>query len=264
MTWLLEHESGSRGRCCGTSRQQPVCLDGIVYISLQSGGIAAQWINSIDQAETGNRDGKVTKAELQAFIGKAPVPEAFFRKTFDRGDTNGDGALEGAELDKAFLPRAMWPALDMMRRRRPMNMCWPCGQAERGDVTQTHVLWKHATKHTDHIVSPMVAGGRMLLVKTGGIATCFETARGNRCGDRNGSTTPAAISLRPSTATQDICVGGQWTDRRVEGFAGVGDSREQRHGRADLSDPGDRGWKVVCEDAEGAGLRGGVRGTAKR
>ena len=47
----------------------PVCLDGIVYISLQSGGIAAQWIASIDQAETGNRDGKVTKRELQAFVG---------------------------------------------------------------------------------------------------------------------------------------------------------------------------------------------------
>ena len=46
-------------------------------------------------------------------------------------------------------------------------------------MTETHVLWKHATKHTDHIVSPLVADGRMLLVKGGGIATCFETSDGD-------------------------------------------------------------------------------------
>jgi outer membrane protein assembly factor BamB len=157
----------------------PVCLDGIVYISLQSGGIANQWIASIDQAETGNRDGKVTKAELQAFIGKAPVPEAFFRKTFDRGDTNRDGALERAELDKAFLP----PGNEAGARFDAANAADEYVLAVRaggeGDVTKTHVLWKHPTKHTDHIVSPMVAGGRMLLIKNGGIATCFETSKGD-------------------------------------------------------------------------------------
>ena len=79
-------------------------VDDVLYISLQSAGIASQWIASIDQKDTGNRDGKVTKDELQAFVGKMKVPEAFYRKTFDRGDLNGDGALEGPELDKAFLP----------------------------------------------------------------------------------------------------------------------------------------------------------------
>ena len=47
-----------------------------------------------------------------------------------------------------------------------------------GDVTATHVLWKHPTKHTDHIVSPLVADGRMLLVKGGGISTVFDTKTG--------------------------------------------------------------------------------------
>lgn len=46
----------------------------------------------------------------------------------------------------------------------------------RGDVTATHLLWKHSTKHTDHIVSPLVVNNRMLLVKEGGIATCFDTS----------------------------------------------------------------------------------------
>ena len=48
----------------------------------------------------------------------------------------------------------------------------------RGDVTKTHLLWKHPTKHTDHIVSPLVVGKRMLLIKGGGIATCFDTQAG--------------------------------------------------------------------------------------
>ena len=46
------------------------------------------------------------------------------------------------------------------------------------DVTKSHLLWKHPTKHTDHIVSPLVFGKRMLLVKGGGIATCFDTPKG--------------------------------------------------------------------------------------
>lgn len=156
----------------------PVCLDGVVYVSLQSHGIAKQWIASIDQAETGNRDGKVTKAELQAFVGQAPVPEAFYRKTFDRGDANGDGALEGAELDAAFLPAGNAAGAAYSAAEPAEEFVLAVRAGGRGDVTGTHLLWKHPTRHTDHIVSPLVQGGRMLLVKCGGIATCFETSGG--------------------------------------------------------------------------------------
>ncbi len=58
----------------------PVCVDGVIYISLQSGGIANQWLASIDQAETGNSDGKIDKAETQAFVGSMPIPAAFFAR----------------------------------------------------------------------------------------------------------------------------------------------------------------------------------------
>ena len=156
----------------------PVYRDGIVYISIQSSGIAKQWIASIDQAETGNRDGKVTKAELQAFIGKMPVPEAFYKKTFDRGDTNGDGALEGDELDKAFLPPGNEAGADYTAENPADEFVLAVKAGGKGDVTATHLLWKHPTKHTDHIVSPLVSEDRMLLVKCGGISTCFETVKG--------------------------------------------------------------------------------------
>ncbi|MCE9606285.1 MAG: PQQ-binding-like beta-propeller repeat protein [Planctomycetia bacterium] len=156
----------------------PVSRDGIVYISLQSSGVARQWIASIDQWQTNNRDGKVTREELQAFVGKKKVPEAFFKKTFARGDLNGDGALEGEELDKAFLPPGNSAGASFDSANPADEYVLAVRGGGEGDVTKTHVLWRHSTKHTDHIVSPMVVAGRMLLVKCGGIATCFETDAG--------------------------------------------------------------------------------------
>ena len=156
----------------------PVSRDGIVYVSLQSKGIASQWLASIDRAETGDSDNKISREETQKFFGDRPVPEAFYKKTFERGDLNKDGFLEGQELDIAFLPagNAAGAAYDATDAEDEFVLAVKGGG--RGDVTQTHVLWKHATKHTDHIVSPLVVHDRMLLVKGGGIATCFNTSAG--------------------------------------------------------------------------------------
>jgi outer membrane protein assembly factor BamB len=156
----------------------PVCEDGIIYISLQSGGIANQWLASIDRWETGNSDGKVTRDEVQAFVGDTPVPEAFFKKTFGRGDVNGDGALEGQELDLAFLAPGNFAGAPFDAEDPAEEFVLAVRGGGTGDVTDTHVLWRHPTKYTDHIVSPLVHGGRMLLIKGGGIATCFDTGQG--------------------------------------------------------------------------------------
>lgn len=156
----------------------PVSLGGTIYISLQSSGIANQWLATADQAETGNNDGKLTKAEMQAFVGEVKIPEAFFKKTFDRGDLNKDGALEGRELDIAFLHPDNFAGARFDADDPADEYILAVRGGGRGDVTETHLLWKHRTKYTDHIVSPLVIDGRMLLVKGGGIATCFETKSG--------------------------------------------------------------------------------------
>lgn len=156
----------------------PVVQDGVIYISLQSGGIANQWLASVDRADTGNSDGKLTREEIQAFVGERPVPEAFFRKTFEKGDANSDGVLEGAELDAAFLHPDNFAGASFDDADAAAEFILAVRGGGRGDVTSTHVLWKHPTKHTDHIVSPLVTDGRMLLIKGGGIATCFQTADG--------------------------------------------------------------------------------------
>lgn len=155
----------------------PVCVGDKIYISLQSGGIANQWLASIDQAETGNKDGKVDKMETQAFVGADKIPEAFFRRTFDRGDKNKDGFLEGDELDAAFLFPGNFAGASFESENPADEFIVAVKGGGRGDVTDSHVLWKHPTKHTDHIVSPFVNDGRMLLVK-GALTTLFDVSTG--------------------------------------------------------------------------------------
>ena len=158
----------------------PVCLDGTIYISLQSGGIANQWLASVDRVATGNNDNKLDKAEMQAFVGEVPIPEAFFRKTFDRGDLNKDGFLEGEELDIAFLHPDNFAGAKFTRQGDAAadEFILAVRGGGQGDVTNTHVLWKHPTKQTDHVVSPVVSQGRMLLIKCGGITTVFQAKDG--------------------------------------------------------------------------------------
>lgn len=156
----------------------PVCRDGIIYIALQSGGIANQWLASVDRAETGNSDGRLTREEIQAFVGKRKVPEQFFTKTFGRGDLDRDGDLEGSELDVAFLNPDNFAGAAYDSENPAQEFILAVKGGGRGDVTDTHVIWKHPTKHTDHIVSPLIVDNRMLLVKCGGIATCFDIQQG--------------------------------------------------------------------------------------
>ena len=156
----------------------PAVQGGVIYISLQSGGIANQWLASVDRADTGNSDGKLSKDEMQAFVGAVTIPEAFFQKTFDKGDVNKDGVLEGRELDLAFLNSENFAGARFDVENPADEYILAVRGGGRGDVSKTHVLWKHRTKYTDHIVSPLVVDGRMLLIKGGGIGTCFETDKG--------------------------------------------------------------------------------------
>lgn len=158
----------------------PVCMNGVIYLAVQSAGIANQWIVSVDRAPTGNNDNKLDRAEVQAFVGQQLVPEAFFTRTFGRGDVNRDGFLEGRELDLAFLHPDNFAGADFTAsgESAAQQMILAVRGGGEGNVTQSHLLWKHPTRYTDHIVSPLVADGRMLLIKEGGISTVFETAGG--------------------------------------------------------------------------------------
>lgn len=142
----------------------PVSDNGVVYVSLESAGIAQQWIAANDA----NKDGKLSRDE---------VPKPFWKK-FDRGDVNKDGFLENEELDLAFLDP-----------NNPAGSRWNAEEhSERyiiavrgggsGDVTDSHVIWRHESRAPDGISSPLVVDNRMFLVKQGGLSSCFDTARG--------------------------------------------------------------------------------------
>ena len=160
----------------------PVVDNGVVYISLQSGGIANQWLASADRAETGDNNGKLSKDEMHAIVPTGRVPEAFFKKTFDRGDLNKDGYLEGEELDIAFLHPDNFAGARHDAKDAADEYVLAVKSGGEGDVTETHLLWKHPTKYTDHIVSPLVSDGRMLLIKGGGIRTVFDIRKGKSIG----------------------------------------------------------------------------------
>ena len=155
----------------------PACQDDVVYISLQSGGIANQWLATADRADTGNNDGRLTKAEMQAFVGDVTIPESFMQK-FDRGDKNNDGFLEGEELDKAFLAPGNLAGARYDDEDASSQFILAVRGGGRGDVTKSHVLWKHDSRAPDHIVSPLVVIDRMFVVKGGGISSCFGTHDG--------------------------------------------------------------------------------------
>ena len=194
----------------------PVTFGGTVYVSLQSGGIANQWLASADAkgpdvGRGGNGDGKLSKAEMQAMVGKRKIPEAFFKRTFDKGDLNKDGVLEGIELDKAFLSEENFAGakFDTPSDKAGDQSIHAVRAGGRGDVTGTHVVWKHSPKQVDHIVSPLVVDGRMLLVKGGGIATGFEISGGEKLWGPRRINNTCEYFASPITADGKIYIAGE-------------------------------------------------------
>jgi outer membrane protein assembly factor BamB len=200
---------------CRNIKTTPAVHDGVVYISLQSYGMSYQWRAVADA----NGDGKITRDEIKASRKDkgAGIPEAFWKK-FERGDLNKDGVLEGEEIDRAFLdPGNKGGILDHEARRLGGSSDWRKWDAElqsdaliqavRGggtkDVSRTHVLWKVRTKTPDHLVSPLLADGRLLLVKSGGFASCFGANRGEPIFEKQ------RIGISSQVLAQPICGDGK-------------------------------------------------------
>jgi outer membrane protein assembly factor BamB len=187
---------------CRNIKTTPVSIDGTLYVSVESSGITYQWLATADV----NGDGKITRDEImqnqkRLNVGK-PIPEAFWTK-FKRGDANNDGILEGPEIDQAFLDPSnrsgvladsvktrlgtvqdvnqITAELDELQKEASIQAIRGGGT---GDVSKTHVVWRHKSKSPSHIVSPLVADGRLVLIKQGGIAGTFDTRSGEPIWER--------------------------------------------------------------------------------
>ena len=176
---------------CRNIKTTPASIDGIIYISVEGYGMSYQWRATADA----NGDGKITRDEIVASRKdkQSKIPDAFWKK-FERGDKNMDDVLEGNEIDEAFLdPTNKGGLLDEESRARGGDdQDWKKWDAElqkeasiqairgggSGDVSKTHLVWKHKTRGADHLISPLVADDRMMLVKGAGIVSSFKTETG--------------------------------------------------------------------------------------
>ena len=146
-----------------TIMTSPVVRDGVIYISVQSYGDTDRVLKSalLEWKDT-NQDKALTRDE---------VPPAFAER-FAKGDANGDGRLEGDEIDQAF--------------QAPTNMVGGGSiiQAIRaggsGDVTATHLLWNLKNRAPSNLASPLLVGDQLFVVKRGGLSSSFDPTTGEK------------------------------------------------------------------------------------
>src|SRR5690606_16437263 len=108
-------------------------------------------------------------------LARAETP-AEFHARFDASDTNRDGRLDAGELDTAF------QSPDNMAAGG--NLILAVRGGGTGDVTKTHVLWSRDDKTPSNLASPLLASGRLHLVKSGGMASCYDARDGRPLWDR--------------------------------------------------------------------------------
>ncbi|MBI4662131.1 MAG: PQQ-binding-like beta-propeller repeat protein [Verrucomicrobia bacterium] len=122
-----------------------------------------------------------------AGVSKLPL----FATLLEQGDRNGDGKLTREEAPAGpakqhFLyidadkdgqaTREEWESIARVFEHSQNNLLAvrPDG---RGEVTDTHVVWRQK-RGLPYVPSPLYYEGRVYLVKNGGLASCFEAATG--------------------------------------------------------------------------------------
>lgn len=115
-----------------------------------------------------------------------------FAEVAAKADANGDRQLAQAELPKEWQPTGTWRAIDLDRNGFLNEREWTFFRTRRasrnammavklsgasGDVTATHVLWRHIKSLPD-VPAPLVYNGVVFLVRSGGIATSLDAKTG--------------------------------------------------------------------------------------
>lgn len=146
----------------------PVAVGGRVYMaSWAPGGDAGRrltlgsWGDAVSKWDK-NGDGKLSRGEVD----NPEVLDRFFRM-----DLNQDGMLEQGEWERhaAFFEKAQNSILCLESKGR-------------GVEARMEVVWSYA-KGVPYVPSPVVTGGRVWMVKDGGIVTRLDAATGALIGD---------------------------------------------------------------------------------
>ncbi len=150
-----------------TIMTSPVVHGDLIYLAVQSYGDSTRTLKHalLEWLDT-NQDRVLARAETPAE----------FHARFDASDTNRDGRLDASELDTAF------QSPDNMAAGG--NLILAVRGGGTGDVTKTHVLWSRDDKTPSNLASPLLASGRLHLVKSGGMASCYDARDGRPLWDR--------------------------------------------------------------------------------
>ena len=146
----------------------PVVHDDIIYIAVQSYGDSTRTLKHalLEWLDT-NQDKILARDE---------TPKEFHER-FDASDKNGDKLIGPEEIDTAFQsPENMAAGGNIIQAIRGGGS---------GDVTKTHLLWSIDPKTPSNISSPLFYNGRLYLVKSGGMSSCYDARDGKMLWDRS-------------------------------------------------------------------------------
>jgi len=122
--------------------------------------------------------------------GKADDPLPAWEKFLEAHDKNKDGVVSLDEFDESSreyfrgydvnrdgkIDRSDWDRIQASVAKGE-NLMVAVRQGGRGDISQTHVAWK-ATRGLPYIASTLYYGGRVYLVKTGGMLSSLDAKSG--------------------------------------------------------------------------------------
>lgn len=151
-----------------TIMTSPVVHDGVIYIAVQSYGDATRTLKHalLEWLDT-NQDKILARDE---------TPKEFHER-FDASDKNKNGLIDADEIDTAF------QSPDNMAAGG--NIIQAVKGGGSGDVTKTHLLWNLDHKSPSNIASPLFYNGRLYLVKSGGMSSCYDSKDGSTLWDRS-------------------------------------------------------------------------------
>ncbi len=138
----------------------PVGGDDRIYVAgwTAGSGVAHMptWESIVAEGDV-NHDGVLTQAE-------APAGPA--KQHFQYLDSNKDGRLTQSEYETVA------HAFDVSQ-----NVALAVRPGGSGDVTDSHVLWRHK-RGLPYCATPLLYGGRLYLVRNGGLVTCLDAGTG--------------------------------------------------------------------------------------
>lgn len=135
-----------------------------------------------------NRDGQLTRAE---------APPGPAKQHFLYIDANKDG----------FITHDEWNSIANIFERSE-NALLALRPGGCGAVTTTHVLWKQK-RGLPYVPTPLCYDGRVYLVKNGGLASCFDSKRGNVFYQEERLGAVGDYYASPIVARGKICVASQ-------------------------------------------------------